>query len=71
MEDKEMSIEILDYSKIDNITFDDIDYDDYPDFCDAFIDSADYDGEPMNESEVDMLNDNKEFVHEKLMEHLY
>lgn len=66
-----MSTEILNYSKIDNIAFDDIDYGDYPKFTDAYIDSADYDGEPMNDDQIDMLNDNSEFVHEKLMEYLY
>ena len=61
----------LDYSKIDNITFDDIDYDDYPDFVDAFINSAEYDGEPMNEDEIDTINEDSDFVHEKLMAYLY
>lgn len=72
MEGKEMSfMSNLEYSKIDNITFDDIDYDDYPRFTDAFIDYADYDDEPMNESEIDMLNNNSEFVHGELMKYLY
>ena len=72
MEGKEMSfMSNLEYSKINNITFDNIDYDDYPKFTEVRIDSADYDSEPMNEEEIDMLNDNSEFVHEKLMAHLY
>lgn len=29
----------------------------YPDFCDAFVAEADYDGEPMTEEELDQLND--------------
>ena len=61
----------LDHSKIDNITFDDIDYDDYPDFVDAFIGSAEYDGEPMNECQVDEINEDSDFVHEELMAYLY
>jgi len=34
-----------------------IDGRDYPDFCDAFVAEADYDGEPMTEEELDQLND--------------
>jgi len=46
----------LDYSKIDNIKVDGIDYSDYPDFCDAYIASADYDGRAMTDEELDLLN---------------
>jgi hypothetical protein len=61
----------MDTSKIDNIKFEDINYDDYPDFCDAFILSADLDGVPMTEIELDELNEDRDFVHEKLMDYLY
>jgi hypothetical protein len=37
----------MDYKLIDNIEVDGIDFKDCPDFCDAFIASADYDGKPM------------------------
>lgn len=60
----------MDTTKIDNIQFEDIDHSDYPDFCDAFIAEADYDGRPMTEYELDELNENREFVHEKLMDKL-
>jgi hypothetical protein len=61
-----------DLSKIDNIEFDDIDHSDYPDFCDAYISSADYDGVPMTDDELAELNENEgEFVHEKLFDYLY
>jgi len=42
----------MDYSKITNIEFDGIDDNDYPDFADAHIISADYDGEPMTEDSL-------------------
>jgi hypothetical protein len=61
----------MDTSKIDNIKFEDINYDDYPDFCDAFISSADFDGVSMTEIELDELNEDRDFVHEKLMDYLY
>jgi hypothetical protein len=61
----------MDYSKIDNIRFENIDYEDYPDFCDAYISSADLNGVPMTEMELTKLNEDSEFVHEKLLEHLF
>ena len=61
----------LDYSKIDNIEFDGIDYDDYPDFCDAYISNADYDGVEMTEEQLELINDDRDFVYEALMKHLF
>lgn len=61
----------LDYSKIDDIDIDGIDTNDYPDFCDAFICSADYDGKPMTEAQLDELNDDREFVMEQVNNFLY
>lgn len=45
----------MDYKLIDNIEMDGIDIADYPDFCDAFIASADYDGVPMTEAQLDEI----------------
>jgi len=57
--------------KIDNFVFGQIDYSDYPDFSDAFIESADKDGVPMTEEELIDLNEDRDFVYEKLMNYLY
>jgi len=54
----------MDYKLIDNIEVDDIDTSDYPDFCDAFISSADYNGKPMTDDQLDELNEDSDFVHE-------
>lgn len=43
----------FDLSKISNVVIADIDPKDYPDFCDAYIESADYDGKEMTEEELD------------------
>ena len=62
----------INLSQIDNIEFEDIDHNDHPDFCDAYISSADMNGEAMSEEELNDLNENYgDFVHEKLFEHLY
>ena len=61
----------LDYTKISDIEFDDIDTEDYPDFCDAFIISASHDGEPMTEEQLEEINKDGSFVYESLMNHLY
>jgi hypothetical protein len=60
----------MDYSKISNLVFEDVDYNDRPDFVDAYIASADLDGVPMTEMELDELNEDSDFVHTKLIESL-
>ena len=61
----------MNYNLIDNIEVDGIDPKDYPDFCDAFISSADYDGKPMTEEQLDILNDDRGFVYECVQKQLY
>jgi hypothetical protein len=62
----------INIKKIDNIEFEDVDMDDYPDFCDAFVVSADMNGWPMNSEELDDLNENyREFIYEKLIDKLF
>ena len=60
----------MDYSKITNIEFDGIDYDDYPDMVDAYIVYAEYDGVEMTAEQLDKINDDSDFVYEQLMEYL-
>ena len=60
----------MDYKKIDNIEIDGIDTKDYPDFCDAYIVSADYDGVPMTDEQLDELNEDGDFQHECIMNDL-
>ena len=57
--------------EIDNIEFDGIDYSDYPDFCDAFICSADIDGREMTDDELDEINNDREFVSNALQNYLF
>ena len=64
------SLSEINYSLIDNIDFD-FDEDDYPDYCDAFILSADYNGREMVDSELDILNEDRDFVDTQLREFLF
>jgi hypothetical protein len=61
----------MDYTKIDNIEMDGINTKDYPEFCDAFICNADYDGEPMTEEQLDELNEDQDYVYECVMDELH
>ena len=61
----------LDYSKISNVYVAGIDMGDYGDFCDAYIESAEYDGCEMTEEELDLLNDDSCFVNEAAFTQLY
>jgi hypothetical protein len=61
----------MNYDLIDNIELDGIDTRDYPDFTDAFIVSADYEGKPMTEEQLDILNEDYSFVHDCVYRHLF
>ena len=62
---------MIDLTKISNIEFDGISHRDYPDYCDAYISSAEIDGVQLTEHEIEEVNENRDFLHEKLFEHLY
>ena len=59
------------YKLISNVSLDGIDHEDYPDYCDAFIDSADYDGKEMTDKQLDDLNEDYELVHELIWNNLH
>jgi len=56
---------------IDNVYVQGIDTLDYPDFCDAYIESADYDGVAMTEEELEELNEDGDYVYQCLTNQLY
>ena len=62
--------EKMDLSKINNIKFDGVDYSDWPDMCDAYICSADYGTRELTQDELDILNEDRDFVYEKLIKSL-
>ena len=61
----------MELDKITNIELGGIDTNDYPDFCDAFIESAEIDGVELTDSELDELNCNSEFVYDCVLKHLF
>jgi hypothetical protein len=61
----------MDLSKLTNIEIDGIDPSDYPKFCDAFIASADYNGKPLTDKELDKLNEDSDFVHSCVEDSIY
>jgi len=61
----------MDKKLIKSIVFEGIDYTDYPDYCDAYIVSAEYDGSPMTDEQIDEINDDTDFLYELLIEHLH
>ena len=56
---------------ITNVKFEGIDHKDYPDYCDAYIVSADYNDEPMTDEQIEELAESADLVYDLLIEHLY
>ncbi len=61
----------LDYKQLDDLSIDGIDMSDAPDFCDAYITSGTYQGRDLTDTELDALNEDRDFVYEKVMARLY
>ena len=62
----------LDLSKVEDIEFEGINHDDYPDYCDAFVTSATYKGRDLSEEELEWVGDeHSDWVYEKLMDYLH
>ena len=61
----------MNFDEIDNVEVDGIDYEDYPDFSDAYIVSADYKGRLATEKEIDIMNADSDFVHTCVYENIF
>ena len=62
---------VMDFKLITNIKVEGINFNDYPDFVDAYIDSAEYDGVEMTDEQLDELNENSEFVYDCVYNQLF
>ena len=61
----------FDYQYITDVEVEDIDHNDAPDYSDAFISSAKYHGLELNDKLLDKLNEDRDFVYEQAMKHIY
>ena len=61
----------MDFSKIENIEIDGINHDDYPDYVDAFISYAEYDGKEMTDFELYKLNEYGDFVYDCVIKKIF
>ena len=70
---RDCTVREIDTSNICDVEVDGIDTSDYPDFCDAFISAATWKdtGEELNDSEIDALNNEHDFVYGKVLDHLH
>lgn len=59
------------YELLDNVVLSGIDHRDYPDYCDAFIDYAEYNGKEMTDEQLDALNEDHELVSELVWDNLH
>jgi len=61
----------IDNSGISRVYCEDIDHRDAPDYCDAYISEATYFGRPMTELELELLNEDSDFVYESVIEQIH
>jgi hypothetical protein len=52
---------MIDIKELENVVVDNIDKADYPDFCDAYISSAEIDGIELTETELDELQEQDDY----------
>jgi len=58
--------------EVEDMQFSDVDNSDYPDYSDAFVESATYKGREMTEEELNEINDDyRDFVYQKLMDWIF
>jgi hypothetical protein len=61
----------INFEKLSNIEVDNIDTADHPDYVDAFISYAEYEGQPVSDDVLDYINNHSSFVYEQVMKRLY
>jgi hypothetical protein len=57
--------------KITNVQFEDVDMKDYPDFCDAYIESCDIDGKPATEAQLEEIQADSVLWYELLTDYIH
>ena len=63
---------MIDINDLEDIQLANVDPRDYPDFVDAYIYAADYDGKPMTDEQLDYLHDaHSDFVNEQVYDSIF
>jgi len=62
---------MIDIDLISNIVIGGIDQEDFPDFCDSYIESGTYKSRDLTDIELDEINEDSAFVYEKTIESMY
>ena len=63
---------MIDAYKVTDLVWSDVDHSDYPDYCDAFIESATYKDREMTEDEIEELMDyNPVWCYDRLLEWIH
>jgi len=63
---------MIDVKKLDDVQVDGIDFRDYPDFCDAFLEYATYEGRELTQEELDEVQEeNQEWFYEQVEKSIY
>ena len=60
----------IDFKKVEVIEVDNINHYDYPEYCDAYISEANYNGKPVTDEQLDEINDNDQFRYESVWEYI-
>lgn len=61
---------MIDARKVTDVRVQDVFMSDYPDFSDAYISYASYNGNPMTEAQLIQINKDYDFVNEVVLESL-
>lgn len=64
-------IQIIELSKITNVQVEGIDWKDYPEFTMAFISFAMYEGRPLTDEQLDIINQDCDFVYSQVWKNLH
>ena len=57
--------------EITNVIFGGVDMSDYPKFCDAYIESAEYKGRPATEAEIEDMMEDGEIFYNLLSDYIH
>jgi len=61
----------IDTRLVTNVEVEGIDFADYPDFCDAYVSNCWYKGRPATDMEVEMINNDSDFVYQQTLKAIF